>query len=486
MKRLAAAAAFLALLAGSAAAVILPLRIGFQGKLLDPVTNLPKNGNISMQFRLYDVPTGGTALYTEPSAGSVLVPVNNGVFSYNIGTGALLTADLFRGASAYLGITIVGDAEMLPRQPLSMSAYAFTAMQLVSDASIRVNPGVSYSTFNTAGSLLLDAGVEAATGSFSAQGNTVFTLFSSSGIFMSSGTLLLGSGSSGFDTTMGIFRSVQNGTYALNVSSGIRMTSGTIRMEGPGGIDATYGVKASTGLFANGTNGDYGLVVSSGIIMSSGTMIINGGGGIDARYSVEAGSLTLVEQATDPLPAKPGELYVNSSSGTLKLNSGVGGWMHLGSSYQTLAVTVATGTAPTVAKAAIGTILITPFYLNGPMIVNSMLLNVTTLLGNTGDVGVYTSSGGLALNGGSGTVSTAVGLKSVSPAQANRFLRPGAYYAAVTWNSTTGVIGGSGIGIAGYMPRCGSVLNGGSVLPATIDPNAITNLTYCYRVVLAQ
>ncbi|MDP3543632.1 MAG: hypothetical protein Q8T11_14270 [Elusimicrobiota bacterium] len=180
-----------------AAAGMLPLRIPFQGKLVDPTTNAPRNGSISMQFRLYDAPTGGSALFTETQA----VAVNNGVFSVQIGTTSRLDADLFSGASAYLGITVESDSEMLPRQPLSMTPYAFTAMQLVNDGDIRVNAGTAYSTFTSAGNLLLPHGVTAATASFTAAGATVFSLQTSSGVNVLGGTLRLSPSSRGLDAT---------------------------------------------------------------------------------------------------------------------------------------------------------------------------------------------------------------------------------------------------------------------------------------------
>lgn len=182
-----------ALTAGAAG---LPLRIPFQGKLIDPATNSPKNGDLVMTFRIYDVPTGGSALFTE----AMTVAVNNGVFAVQIGTSALLSADLFSHASAYLGVTVDGDSEMLPRQPLTMSAYAFTAMQLVSHEDVRVNSGTAYSTFTTAGNWLIPYGVTGGTATFMTVASTnvgTFGIVTSSGISMLRGTLLLDPASRG-------------------------------------------------------------------------------------------------------------------------------------------------------------------------------------------------------------------------------------------------------------------------------------------------
>lgn len=190
----------LLVLALPATAVILPLRFPFQGKLIDPLTNLPKNGPFSMQFKLYTAPTGGAALFSETQT----VTVTNGVFSVQIGTIALLSPNLFSGASAYLGVTVGADAEMLPRQPLSMTPYAFTALQLVSDQDMRINAGTSYSTFTTAGNLLLQYGIVAGTATFATVNSTgvgSFGVTTSSGISMGGGTLKLAAASKGIDAT---------------------------------------------------------------------------------------------------------------------------------------------------------------------------------------------------------------------------------------------------------------------------------------------
>lgn len=219
-----------------AAAVMLPLRIPFQSKLIDPATNNPKNGTFSMQFNLYTAPTGGAPVFTETQN----VTVTNGVFSVQIGTVSLLSPDLFSGASAYLGVTVGADSEMLPRQPLSMSPYAFTAMQLVGDRDIRVNAGAAYSTFTSAGNLTLQYGVAGTTASFTATGNNQFSITSSSGISMLQGTLNLDPASRGLDATgTGIvaatatFATVNStgvGTFGITTSSGISMGDGALEL----------------------------------------------------------------------------------------------------------------------------------------------------------------------------------------------------------------------------------------------------------------
>lgn len=390
-----ALAALAAALLSPATALALsqPLRVNFQGKLLDPATNLPKTGTVSLTFNVYQAPTGGTSLYTETQNG---VPLTNGVFAVQIGATEGLPRDLFLGASAYLGVTVVGDAggEMSPRQSLAMSPYAFTANQLSDSSDVRLVAGPTYSTFTSAGNLLVPGGVAAATAAFSGSGPTV---------------------------------------YSLTTSSGIQMNAGTLDVTGTAGIRAD----------------DTGLTVST---------------------------IDLVGLASEPA-GNAGYLYYNSSTGSIKVFDGSGQWNYVfGQSLSRQSFVTTDNTAATAAKAAAGTILVTPFYLPGPMMVNSMRVRVTTALGAAGDIGVYDSAGNLLLNGGSSSLTTTAGAKTVTPTQTGnaRFLPPGQYYAAVTWNSTTGVVGGNNLTVAGLVNRVGTVLGGGLVLPASISPTAIT------------
>jgi hypothetical protein len=135
--------------------------------------------------------------------------------------------------------------------------------------------------------------------------------------------------------------------------------------------------------------------------------------------------------------------------------------------------------AATSAKAATNTILLVPIYLTGQTTVNEIRINVTTTLGAAGDVGLYNSAGTLVLNGGSSSLTTTTGVKTITPTQAAgaaRTLEAGQYYAAVTWNSTTGVVGGTTV-TSGQIKKLGTLATGGLVLPSSITPSSITTGT---------
>ncbi|MEK7384432.1 MAG: hypothetical protein AAB262_14245 [Elusimicrobiota bacterium] len=129
---------YLRILAWAAAAFCLavplraqvPGRINFQGKLLD-TSNNPRNGPYDMTFRVFNLPTSGTSLWSETQTG---VSVGNGVFSVQLGAVAPIAASVFASSAAYLEIQ-VGSEVGVPRQQLVTSPYAFTA-QLASTATV--------------------------------------------------------------------------------------------------------------------------------------------------------------------------------------------------------------------------------------------------------------------------------------------------------------------------------------------------------------
>jgi hypothetical protein len=98
----------------------IPNKINYQGYLTDS-GGTPINGPVSMQFSIYDTPTGGSVLWTETQS----VAVNNGIYSINLGEVTPIT--LAFDAQYYLGVTVGTDPEMTPRRSLTNVPYAFRA-----------------------------------------------------------------------------------------------------------------------------------------------------------------------------------------------------------------------------------------------------------------------------------------------------------------------------------------------------------------------
>lgn len=96
-----------------------PGLISYQGQLNDG-NGVPVNSTVSFVFSIYDVPTGGTTLWTENQT----ISVSNGAFNVQLGAVVTLPASIFAKDALYLGIKVGADQEMTPRQRITSSAYA--------------------------------------------------------------------------------------------------------------------------------------------------------------------------------------------------------------------------------------------------------------------------------------------------------------------------------------------------------------------------
>jgi len=107
--------------AGPGETSVVPPLLQYQGRLTDPGTGEPvDDGAYTMTFRLYDVDSGGTPLWTETKD----VMVEGGVFSTALGDTAALDPGLFNGQSLWLGTKVGADAEATPRQLILPAPYA--------------------------------------------------------------------------------------------------------------------------------------------------------------------------------------------------------------------------------------------------------------------------------------------------------------------------------------------------------------------------
>ena len=102
-------------------------QMNFQGSLTNPDGTNVTNGNYSIDFSIYTVSSGGTAVWTEPQT----VTVTDGIFYVQLGSVNTLTGVVdFNNPSLYLGIKVGADAEMTPRVRLTASPYAFNSAAL--------------------------------------------------------------------------------------------------------------------------------------------------------------------------------------------------------------------------------------------------------------------------------------------------------------------------------------------------------------------
>ena len=117
--------------------------IAYQGRLADSAGN-PITDTVNMEFRLYDVAAGGTALWSELWTGSNAVRVSDGLFNVMLGSLEPIPQDVVAGHDQlFLGITVGTDDEMTPRVQLGSVPFAVQALTVpdgsVTTAKININ-----------------------------------------------------------------------------------------------------------------------------------------------------------------------------------------------------------------------------------------------------------------------------------------------------------------------------------------------------------
>lgn len=118
--------ALAAAVCASTASASAPATLAYQGRLAD-AGGTPISASLSITFRLYADPSGGTPLWSETQNA---VDVDGGNLAVELGQGVALPRDLW-GRQLYLGIQIAGDSEMAPRPRLTAAPFALRAGSLM-------------------------------------------------------------------------------------------------------------------------------------------------------------------------------------------------------------------------------------------------------------------------------------------------------------------------------------------------------------------
>jgi hypothetical protein len=100
----------------------IPKTLNYQGYLADASGSALPDGNYNLTFRIYDVASGGSALWTEAQ----LLSLSSGVFNSILGKITPLSLNFDK--TYWLGIQVGADPEMSPRIELTSVAYSFSSM----------------------------------------------------------------------------------------------------------------------------------------------------------------------------------------------------------------------------------------------------------------------------------------------------------------------------------------------------------------------
>jgi hypothetical protein len=105
--------------------------ITFHGKLTNSTNGKALSGTYSVNFKIYDVPSAGTALWSDTQS---ITTDTKGVYN-----AILPNINLEFNESYWLGIEVASDGEMTPRINLTSSPYSAVASKLEEGANITVN-----------------------------------------------------------------------------------------------------------------------------------------------------------------------------------------------------------------------------------------------------------------------------------------------------------------------------------------------------------
>ena len=102
-----------------------PQLITYQGYLTSSSGD-PLDTTVSMIFTIYDTPTGNPGIWY---SGIQSVNVENGLFTYQLGSVNPLPDDIFTDTLRWLGIKVGSDDEISPRTKLTSVVYAYHALR---------------------------------------------------------------------------------------------------------------------------------------------------------------------------------------------------------------------------------------------------------------------------------------------------------------------------------------------------------------------
>ena len=108
--------------------------IPYQGRLAD-ASGDPVTDKVNIEFRIYDVPTGGAPLWEEFWTGANAVNVSDGLFSVMLGSINIDLTNVVQGYDElYLGITVGTDSEMEPRVQLGSVPFSIWSLTVADDS----------------------------------------------------------------------------------------------------------------------------------------------------------------------------------------------------------------------------------------------------------------------------------------------------------------------------------------------------------------
>ncbi len=114
---------FLLVLIFATNALAIPQLVNYQGQLTSP-TGTPLDTTVTILIRLFEVSSGGTAVWSETHP---TVSVVDGLFKVELGSVVALPDSVFAASGLWLELKVGADSPLSPRSPLLSVPYALRA-----------------------------------------------------------------------------------------------------------------------------------------------------------------------------------------------------------------------------------------------------------------------------------------------------------------------------------------------------------------------
>ena len=264
------------------------LLFSYQGYLEDSGGN-PVTGSVPMTFKFYDVPSGGTACWTETHSA---VDVQEGIFNVLLGQITAMDTNCLTG-DVYLELVVDGET-LAPREVMASAFYTPESGSLTADARTRGNmtiPGLLTIHQGWGDWLRLeqDAGGYWIIHNPQSQDRLLVGHQDSSGNYLWNYLTIMENGNVGIGTTTPDHRlEVQGGNIEIQNDD----ADNYIRFHDPGNRWYTMGIRQSDGKFYINYGGSLGETTDGIIINSNGNVGI-GTTNPDSRLTVSGGGMTV-------------------------------------------------------------------------------------------------------------------------------------------------------------------------------------------------
>jgi len=117
----------------SAVSAQIPKTMSYQGVLADTSGNSVVDGNYNLTFRIYNIASGGTEIWTETQT----IPVVDGIF--NAILGSVTPLNLAFDQPYWLGVSVEGGIELSPRIELTSVPYSLEPDSGSAASSLQIN-----------------------------------------------------------------------------------------------------------------------------------------------------------------------------------------------------------------------------------------------------------------------------------------------------------------------------------------------------------